>query len=71
MPVLTEKQDTIIRYLQTEAFKDNVLRGPFIDDIVDLLNDNGYTIPFPAGKVLLGTAGNTQRYAQLKLIKLL
>ena len=41
MPVLTEKQcDTIIRYLQTEGFKDNVLRGPFIDDIVDLLNDN-------------------------------
>ena len=68
MPVLTEKQcDTIIRYLQTEAFKDNVLRGPFIDDIVDLLNDNGYTIPTSSrGKVLLGTAGNTQRYAQLK-----
>ena len=50
-----------------KAFKDNVLRGPFIDDIVDLLNDNGYTIPTSSrGKVLLGTAGNTQRYAQLK-----
>ena len=68
MPALTEKQcDDIIRYLQTEAFKDAVIRGLLIDDIVDLLHDNGYSIPTSnRGKLLLGTAGNTQRYAILK-----
>ena len=68
MPTLSEKQcDDIIRYLQTEAFKDAVIKGPLIDDVVDLLSDNGYTIPTSsANKVLLGTAGNTQRYAILK-----
>ena len=69
MPTLTEQQcDDIIRYLQTEAFKDNVLSGVFIDDMVDLLNDNGWAIPQASGrgKNLLGTSGNTQRYASLK-----
>ena len=68
MPMLTENQcDDIIRYLQTEAFKDAVIKGPLIDDIVDLLSDNGYTIPTSnRGKLLLGTGGNTQRYAILK-----
>ena len=68
MPTLSDKQcDDIIRYLQTEAFKDAVIKGPLIDDVVDLLNDNGYTIPTSnRGKVLLGTSGNTQRYALLK-----
>lgn len=68
MPTLTEKQcDDIIRYLQTEAFKDAVIKGPLIDDIVDLLADNGYSIPASnRGKYLLGTGGNTQRYAILK-----
>ena len=72
MPVLTELQcDTIIHYLQTEALKDAVIRGPLIDDVVDLLNDNGYTIPTSSrGKVLLGTSGNTQRYAQISTMKL-
>ena len=66
--MLTENQcDDIIRYLQTEAFKDAVIKGPLIDDIVDLLSDNGYTIPTSnRGKLLLGTGGNTQRYAILK-----
>ena len=46
MPVITPLNcDTIIHYLQTEALKDAVIRGPLIDDVVDLLNDNGYTIP--------------------------
>ncbi len=68
MPTITEKQcNDIIRYLQTEAFKDAVIKGPLIDDIVDLLTDNGFTIPTSTrGKVLLGTTGNTQRYAILK-----
>ena len=68
MPTITEKQcDDIIRYLQTEAFKDAVIKGPLIDDMVDLLNDGGFTIPTSSrGKVLLGTGGNTQRYAILK-----
>ena len=46
MPVITALTcDTIIHYLQTEALKDAVIRGPLIDDVVDLLNDNGYIIP--------------------------
>ncbi|MHA1286276.1 MAG: hypothetical protein ACTSPB_02610 [Candidatus Thorarchaeota archaeon] len=71
MPVLTELQcDTIIHYLQTEALKDAVIKGPLIDDVVDLLNDNGFTIPTSSrGKVLLGTSGNTQRYAQISTMK--
>ena len=43
MPVLNSVQcDTIIQYLQTEALKDAVIKGPLIDDVVDLLNDNGF-----------------------------
>ena len=71
MPVITPLNcDTIIHYLQTEALKDAVIRGPLIDDVVDLLNDNGYTIPTSnRSKPLLGTAGNTQRYAQISTMK--
>jgi len=71
MPVLNSVQcDTIIQYLQTEALKDAVIKGPLIDDVVDLLNDNGFTIPTSSrGKPLLGTTGNTQRYAQISTMK--
>ena len=71
MPVITPLNcDTIIHYLQTEALKDAVIKGPLIDDVVDLLNDNGYTIPTSnRSKPLLGTAGNTQRYAQISTMK--
>mgnify|MGYP003639426265 FL=1 len=71
MPVLNNVQcDTIIQYLQTEALKDAVIKGPLIDDVVDLLNDSGYSIPVSnRSKPLLGTAGNTQRYAQISTMK--
>ena len=71
MPVITALNcDTIIQYLQTEALKDAVIKGPLIDDVVDLLNDNGYTIPLSnRSKPLLGTTGNTQRYAQISTMK--
>ena len=71
MPVLNNVQcDTIIQYLQTEALKDAVIKGPLIDDVVDLLNDNGYTIPLSnRSKPLLGSTGNTQRYAQISTMK--
>lgn len=71
MPVITALTcDTIIQYLQTEALKDAVIKGPLIDDVVDLLNDNGYTIPLSnRSKPLLGTTGNTQRYAQISTMK--
>ena len=71
MSVLNSVQcDTIIQYLQTEALKDAVIKGPLIDDVVDLLSDNGYTIPVSnRSKPLLGTSGNTQRYAQISTMK--
>ena len=71
MPVLNSVQcDTIIQYLQTEALKDAVIKGPLIDDVVDLLNDNGFTVPLSnRSKPLLGTTGNTQRYAQISTMK--
>ncbi len=71
MPVITALTcDTIIQYLQTEALKDAVIKGPLIDDVVDLLSDNGYTIPLSnRSKPLLGTTGNTQRYAQISTMK--
>jgi len=71
MPVITALTcDTIIQYLQTEALKDAVIKGPLIDDVVDLLNDNGFTIPLSnRSKPLLGTTGNTQRYAQISTMK--
>ena len=71
MPQITTDQcDDIIRYLQVEGFKDRSI-VILVDDVVALLNNNNYTIPFiKAGKPLLGTAGNTQRYATLKTDKI-
>lgn len=71
MPQITGDQcDDIIRYLQVEGFKDRSI-VILVDDVVALLNNNNYTIPsIKVGKPLLGTAGNTQRYATLKTDKI-